>query len=275
MTKEETMRYSGIQPQYFPRLHYFARILATDYFMVRDDVQFVMKHKYPGDRVDKSYQAHTPIKHAAGRHLMLVPTKHTGLPKIMDTKIVNDINWPENHLKTLQFSYSKSLNFKKLHKEIQALLGKKIDNLADLNLSTIYWGILRLIGQGAVDVDKLSLDLVNKKLKKQKKFRLKSIIRASQTKAYKNFNNLGPNEKILALCQEVGANEDYCGGTGVTAYVDHKIFEENGIKITVQDWKGKEYPQQFTKQHGFIPNLSIIDLLMNVTLDEAQSIIKG
>lgn len=268
------MRYSGIQPQYFPRLHYFARILAADVFMVRDEVQFVIKHKYPDDRTDKSYQAHTPIKHSFGRILLVVPTKHSGLPAIMETKIAYQNKWNQDHLKALQYAYSNSLNFKKLCGEIESLLSKEYENLADLNLSTIYWGILHLSGEDSLKSNKLSLDFVNKKLKSQKKFRLKEIKLASQTKAFKNFKNLGPNEKILSLCQEAEATEDYCGGVGVAAYVDHKIFEEHGIKITVQDWKGREYHQLFEK-HGFIPNLSIIDLLMNVSLGEAQSIIKG
>ena len=267
------MRYSGIQPQYFPRLHYFARILAADVFMVRDDVQFVIKHKYPGNRMDKSYQAHTPIKHSFGRHLLVVPTKHAGLPTINETKISYLNKWHQDHLKALQLAYAKSLNFKKLFGELEALLNKKYDNLAYLNLSTISWGILHLIGD-SLKKNEFSLDLVNKKLKKQKKFRLREIRLASQTKTFKNFKDLGPNEKILSLCLEVGATEDYCGGVGIAAYVDHKIFEENNIKITVQDWKGRQYRQLFPR-HGFIPNLSIIDLLMNVSLKEAQGIIKG
>lgn len=269
------MRYSGLQPQYFPRLHYMARILNADIYMARDEVQFVTKHKYPGDRVDKSYQAHTPIKHSFGRFLLGVPTKHSGYSAIINTEIAYQNKWHQDHLKALQFAYAKAVNFKKLYPQIESLLNRKYQNLADLNLTTIYWGILHLTYEGSVDMDKLSLDLVNRKLKKQKEFRLKNIIRASQTKAYQNFNTLGPNEKILALCQEVGATEDFCGGTAMAAYVDHDIFEKNGIKIIVQDWKGKEYPQQFTKHHGFIPNLSIIDLLMNVPLKEAQGIISG
>ena len=86
---------------------------------------------------------------------------------------------------------------------------------------------------------------------------------------------MNPNEKIIALCKEVGATEDYCGGTGATAYMDEALYKKNGIKITVQDWKCQEYHQLFTKQQGFIPNLSIIDLLMNVPTEEAVRVIKG
>jgi len=61
-------RLAGYQPQYFPRLHYFARLLNADVFEVSDYVQFVKKHAYVdpnGERFrGKSFQAdiwHTRI----------------------------------------------------------------------------------------------------------------------------------------------------------------------------------------------------------------------
>lgn len=269
------MRYSGIQPQYFPRLHYFARILNADVFVVRDDVQFVRKHKYPDGRTDKSFQVHTPIKQSFGTHLLSVPTKHDGRNPIARTQISYDQLWVEEHLKTLQIAYSKSLNFQRSFREITELLGSKYEYLAGLNNATIFWGILRLLGEGKVSSDKLSISYLNNSLINQNLFRLKKIKNASDTKAFKDNNDLDPNEKIIALCKETGADEDYCGGTGAAAYMDHDLYRRNNIKVTVQDWKCKEYPQLFTKQAGFIPNLSIIDLLINTDIKQAQRIILG
>ncbi|HEX7456639.1 MAG TPA: WbqC family protein [Candidatus Nanoarchaeia archaeon] len=269
------MRYSAIQPQYFPRLHYFARILNADIFMIRDDVQFVRKHKYPNGKTDKSYQADTPIKQSFGTYLLSVPTRHEGKNSLAKTKISYDQPWLEKHQKTLQFVHGKSLNFHRLHQEINELLSARYENLADLNNATIFWGILRLLEEPKITTGKLSIDFLNSKLKNQRLFRLKEIKKASDSKALKASKNLGPNEKIIALCKEIGANEDYCGGTAHTAYMDPALFRKNGIKLTVQDWKCRQYPQLFTKQVGFIPNLSIIDLLMNVPKDEAVKIIKG
>src|SRR3989344_745861 len=106
MTKKtiNSVRYSGIQPQYFPRLHYFARILATDIFVIRNDAQYVRKHKYPNGSIDKSYQAHSPIKQALGRQLLSVPTQHEGFAPLAATKIFYDQTWMQNHLKALQIA---------------------------------------------------------------------------------------------------------------------------------------------------------------------------
>lgn len=268
------MRYSGIQPQYFPRLHYFARILSADVFVIRDDAQFVRKHKYPDGKADKSYQAHTPLKHAGGVYLPVVPTTHSGLLPLSKTEISYGFNWRQNHLKTLQTLYTKAPNFQKIYKDIEKLLSMNYSSLAELNIATILWGILRLKGEVNVRFDTISIENVERILKDQRTFRLKTIRRASQSYVVSRAN-LSANEKIVALCREVGADEDYCGGTGVAAYIDKKLFEEHGITITVQDWKCREYLQCFMKQQGFIPNLSIIDLLMNASSSEAVSIIKG
>src|SRR3989344_3882522 len=269
------MRYSVIQPQYFPRLHYFARILATDIFMIRDDAQYVRKHKYPDGRVDKSFQSHTPIKQSFGVQLLAVPTKRDGFSPLTETKISYDHDWVETHLKTLQVVYSKSDNFESIYPEIKKIIKKPFKNLVELNNTTIFWGVLRLLGKESIEIKDLTFNKVNERLKKQNEFRLKDIKRATETKSFRKFKDISPNEKIIAMCKELGADEDYCGGTGATAYMDQKIFSDNGIKITVQDWECGEYPQLFTKQQGFIPNLSIIDLIMNVPAAQAAEIIKG
>ncbi len=141
------MRYSGIQPQYFPRLHYFARILNADIFMIRDDAQFVRKHKYPNGRNDKSYQAHTPIKQSYGVQLLSIPMQHSEerFSPISDTKLHYDLPWAKDHLFALKIAYSKSKNFKIIFPKIEELLQITYDTLSDLNNATIYWGILTLL----------------------------------------------------------------------------------------------------------------------------------
>ncbi len=268
----KTKRYSGIQPQYFPRLHYFARILNADVFVIRDEAQYVRKHKYPNGEVDKSYQAHSPVKQSFGRFLLTVPVHHQGFLPLVSTKLEDSADWVEDHLKTFKISYAKAPQFQEIFPEVEILLRNKHESLADLNIATTLWGVLKILGVKKVDKDILFIDKVTEFLQKDKSVRLKEIKRSSESISLKN-PELKTNEKIVALCKEYGANEDYCGGTGVNAYVDHSLFEKNGISIKVQDWRCKEYPQLFNKQLGFIANLSILDLLFNVPVKEARSIL--
>lgn len=270
-SEDKRIRYSGIQPQYFPRLHYFARILNADILVLRDDAQFVRKHKYPNGSVDKSYQAHTPIKQATGRQLLFVATKHDGFLPVAETKISYEQGWAQDHLKALQIAYAQAPFFKNTFKELETVLKKQYISLSELNIATLIWGFLHLLGEEFSE-GKLNLGFINKIFKKNNLFRLKEIKKASESKALKD-NNLSTNEKIIALCREVGATEDYCGGTGAAAYMSDDLFSSSGIEITVQDWKCKEYPQLFRKQQGFIPDLSILDLLFNVSKDDARRIL--
>lgn len=273
--KTNHRRYSGIQPQYFPRLHYFARILQADIFLIRDDVQFVRKHKYPDGKTGKSFQANSPIKVSNGIFFLTVPIKHNGFSTIKETRLSYDNNWIEAHLKTIQNVYGKSLYFSKIFPDIKNILSMKFETLAELNIMTIFWGILKILGESSLNESKLSAKYVQKKLSGQSTFRLRQIKFGSQSKIINSINNLTANEKIIYLCKEFGANEDYCGGTGAAAYVDKNLFDKNGIKVTVQDWTCKRYGQLFTKNSEFIPNLSIIDLLMNTSVEETKSVIKG
>lgn len=267
------MRYTGIQPQYFPRLHYFARILNTDIFVMRDDAQYLTKHKYPDGKTGKSYQSHTPIKTQQGLFLLTVPVHHGGFQSIVEKKVEYDQTWVDSQLKTLEFSYKKALNFKTLYPQLKQLLTHIYTSVAELNTATILWGILCLLDIPFTSLDQLTIKNIEKLLHGKKYFRLKNIKQASELAQKGKFTDLLKNEKILALIKSVGATEDYCGGTAVDAYMDEEIFAKNTIKITVQNWKYAEYPQLFGKQHGFIPNLSIIDLLMNTTSSQSRQLL--
>lgn len=267
------MRYTGIQPQYFPRLHYFARIINTDIFVIRDEVQFVARHKYPNGKSGFSYQADSPIKQASGEYILHVPIQHAGLQSINKTEIAYTENWAAKHLQTIKFIYGRAPNFGSVYPILAMILDKKYNSIADLTITTILFGILAVTEEKALTPDTLTIPHVENLLANHPSIRLKKIKLGSDIKALKN-PDLDKNQKIIATIKEVGANEDYCGDTAFTAYMDKKMFEDSGIKVVVQNWKCREYPQLFVKQQGFIPNLSIIDLLMNVPPKDALQILQ-
>lgn len=265
------MRYSGIQPQYFPRLHYFARILQSDMFVIRDDCQYVRKHRYPDGKIGKSYQAHTPIKQASGMHYLHVPVTHDGQKPIKDTRISDHNNWIEDHVQTLRISYARAPFYATVGKEIEAVLRLRHIALGDLNIATVLWGILKVMGKEHITSEQLTVAYVNQELEQQRMFRLRHI-RLGSSFPVLGRTEMNPNEKILALLKEVGADEDYCGGTAVSAYMDEELFAKNGIAITVQNWACNPYPQLHGRE-GFVPNLSILDLLMNLPASEATKVL--
>ena len=266
------MRYTGIQPQYFPRLHYFARILNADIFMIRDDVQFVAKHKYPDGKTGWSYQAHTPIKTGSGIYYLRIPVVHGSREhRIADTSPTYDQTWVEDHLRTIEFAYRKSPFFTVLNSDLHELLHHQSGSVAELNIRTILWGIARIL-ELPLKSDQLTVESIEAALADKGTFRLRKIKQGIHIGSGISPDH-SASEKIVALIKAVGATEDYCGGTSVLAYLDKGSMKKNDIRMTVQDWTCREYPQLFSSKQPFIPNLSIIDLLMNVSPKEAREII--
>jgi hypothetical protein len=269
------MRVAGYQPQYFPRLHYFARILNVDTFKISDYLQFVQSHNYPqpdGTQIrGKSYQAHAPVKSQEGIFYLTLPI-HNKIKPITQTAIDYTHRWADKHIKSIQINYAKAPNFAKFFPEIEKILNKKYDNLADLNIKTVLWGIVRLLTDKPLDIEKLNIETVNNLLQKENPFRLRKVVTMSKTPVPPPVKG-GANDWIIKCLRYLGADELYYGGTAHTAYMDLEKFKKAGIKTVVQEWKCAPYSQRFNS--SFLPNLSIIDLVMNENLKKRQGVILG
>jgi len=268
------MKLAGYQPQYFPRLHYFNRILNSDIFEVSDYVQFVQKHAFPQVdgtmKRDKSFQAHSPIKLSNGAFLLTIPTKDELLP-INQTKISYASNWSEKQLKSLEVGYRKAPNFSKFFPELEEIISKQYENLGELTLLSTLWGIVRIATDDAIPVKEINVQSVNSLLKSSKAIRLKRIFLASESPIPAPEKGEA-NDWIINLCKFANANEYYYGGTSHAAYMNIEKLENAGIKSVIQNWKCPPYSQLYMNV-GFLPNLSIIDLIMNEGLTVRQQIL--
>ena len=74
----------------------------------------------------------------------------------------------------------------------------------------------------------------------------------------------GPNERLISLCEQVGA-DTYLSGPAAKAYLDENLFAEAGISVEWLDYsRYPEYPQLFGT---FVHEVSVIDLLLNTGPD--------
>jgi hypothetical protein len=272
----EARRLAGYQPQYFPRLHYLARALHSDVFEISDYVQFVRTHTYPmlngTRRRGKSYQAHAPIKLSTGVFDLSVPVHDRILP-INRTAIDYSHNWTAKHLLTIKTAYRRAPNFERFFPELRSLLSHTHASLAALTVTTVLWGLARLLTDERLDVDGLRPATVNEFLDVGHPFRLRKVLLASESP-------VPPPERgraddwLIAFCRCEGATQYHCGGTGMKAYMDPASFAAAGIEIVVQDWQCFPYRQQHPSI-GFCPNLSVIDLVMNEDLPGRRRVMSG
>lgn len=263
------MRLSDIQPHYFPRLHYFARMLESDVFVLRDDVQFVRNHRYPGGRRGVSYQAHAPIKGPDGPLLLGVSVKKGSGRSINETEIAYEQGWTRKHLNLIKQHYRRAPELERLLPGIKALLEHRWATLADLDIATVCWGLGHLLGATPQVPDDLRIERVNQWLAARVvPCRLQRIELGSASAPGSRTGDA--SRRIVELCRDAGADEYLAGGTAVEAYLDPRPFLDRGIEITVQRWTCPEYPQQRGTTRGHVANLSILDLLLNTTRASAR-----
>jgi hypothetical protein len=78
-------------------------------------------------------------------------------------------------------------------------------------------------------------------------------------------------ERLLNLIRAVGGDRYYSGAHAVESYLDAALLERAGIALELQHWHAPTYPQR----HGaFVPDLSILDLLLNCGPDSLE-VIRG
>ncbi|MGH9011052.1 MAG: WbqC family protein [Acidimicrobiia bacterium] len=268
------------QPNYFPRLHYLARVLDSDVFDIADDVQF---SRGTGARVEKaqgrhgrswSYQAHAPIKTAAGRVDLVVPV-HDHRRPLFRTEIDYSHKWVPKHLRTIESGYRKALGYPELAPEIAALLGTGVPTLGELTTNTVLWALAKVVSGGAADGTAATVEEVNRLLAQPHPYRLGQAVLGSEVRpaADGDLPAVTADARIIASCRRFGAVEYHCGGVGHGAYMDLDRYRDAGIRVVVQQWDGPPYRQRYGG--AFLPNLSVVDLLMNESPEQWSSVLGG
>ena len=186
----------------------------------------------------REFQNRNKIKTPAGELWLTIPviTKGHFTQNIKDVQINKEENWESQHWASIVQNYSKAPYFGE-HKEFfKKLYEVKWDLLIDISMEIIRYSLSYL--------------------------EIKTPIKMSS-----EYNVLSQStERIVELCKKTGA-DTYFSGSGGKAYMDEKLFTDSSIKLTYQDFHHQEYKQSYT---GFMPYLSIIDLLFNCGKDSKK-----
>jgi hypothetical protein len=195
--------------------------------MQRADL-FVMLDDVQFSRGD--FQNRNRVKGSAGVQWLTVPVVHKFPQKINEVSIAG-ADWREKHWKTLGSCYRRSAHFDGLAPTLEEFYRRSWTNLAGMNVAAI--------------------ELMASLLGIEKKWVFASELPVRGTKS----------DLVLDICKAVGASSYYSGKAGST-YLDRESFARAGIGIVVQSFDHPTYEQLFMK-HGFIPNLSALDMLFN------------
>lgn len=219
---------SAHQPHYLPWLRYFGKIAKSDIFILLDDIQYNKG----------GYQNRNFIKGPGGKMRLTVPVKHRYQESLLNVRISPDPLWRLKHLRSLEEGYRCAFFFHSYISFFEELYAASWEYLTPLN-EHILNHILSF------------LEITT------------TIVKSSQFNSRKvHDRHLSGTDRLIRLVKEAGGSFYLAGSYGMGAYLDRAKMEEAGIKVLMYDWKCPIYKQQFSEK-GFIPELSIVDLLFN------------
>lgn len=217
---------SAHQPSYLPYPGLFHKIRHCDIFVFLDCVQYEKN----------GWQNRNKIRTDTGWQWLTVPVHASSGIRIKDVE-VSPSKWADTHLKAIMQHYGKSpyldrIQFllKVLHEETQTPTNPLW--LAALNMFTTL-GFMR-----ALNIRTSTM--------------VESVV---SPKEYES-----PDDRLIYFCKELRC-DTYLAGPGGLAYMSVEKWEQSGIKVAFQDFHLPEYPQRYP---GFVENLSILDLVLNV-----------
>lgn len=176
------------------------------------------------------WQNRNKVKTADGATLLTVPV-HDALGESLDSVRIDDSQpWRKKHWRTIQQAYAKAPYLSMYTDSLSSVYERPWEYLNELNRH-----MLELFVK-AIGIDT-------------------RIVHASEL----NVPGVA-TERLINLIRTVGGNRYYSGAYALDAYLDADSLERAGIALDLQQWTAPVYPQG----HGtFIPDLSIVDLLLN------------
>ena len=177
------------------------------------------------------FQNRNRVKGACGAQWLTVPVRQRFPQQLHEVEVAGH-DWQTKHWKTLRSCYARAAHFETFAPLFEDFYRRPWARLAELNVAGI--------------------ELIARALGVERKWVLASELKVSGQKS----------ELVLNICQAVGASAYYSGRAGST-YLDKETFRRAGIEVVVQNFDHPVYEQLFTKESGFVPNLSALDLLFN------------
>lgn len=223
------------QPEHQPWLGFFNKMSMSDVYVILDDVQYVKNN----------YQNRNRIMGSNGPQWLSVPVVNKGRIEttILDIVTNDEQNpvWRKKYLNTIEMSYRKKPYFNDIYPFVEKTINSEIKSLFEINYALIM----------------KYAELLDIKPK---------FVRASRLKKEGKKSNL-----VLSICKNLGA-DIYISGEGGRHYMHLDDFRDSGVNVLFQKYSHPIYNQHSKRE--FEPYMSTMDLLMNVPLDQARSLIR-
>jgi hypothetical protein len=188
------------------------------------------------------WQNRNRVKTPGGATLLTVPVFEKLGQNLDQVRINNTTPWQRKHERTLEQAYHKAPFF-----------ADHADFLADTY--TRRWEFLNALNRHMLEYFIRALGIAAR------------VIHASELPVSGT-----ATERLVNLIRAVDCDRYYSGAYAVESYLDAALLERAGIGLELQHWHPPVYPQL----HGeFVPDLSILDLLLNCGPDSLTMLREG
>jgi hypothetical protein len=170
------------------------------------------------------------IKAKNGLIWLTIPIRQSFGQKIRDARVTNQ-KWRKKHWRSISESFTRSPYFNEYRQNFEELYLSSNESF----LSKINYLFITTI----CDILKINTKL-------------------SWSAEYKILPD--KNDRLISLCKQASASS-YLSGPSAKNYIDEKIFDEEGIRLTFMDYSN--YPEYHQLHPPFTHFISIIDLIFN------------
>ncbi|MEG4245606.1 WbqC family protein [Microcoleus sp. MON2_D6] len=210
------------QPMFFPWVGLFEQIQLADIYVHYNDVQFSKG----------SFVNRVQIKTNKGSQWLTVPLQNLTLGQEIREVELSQKKWRASHLAFLSQSYAKAPYKNDMIKLVEQVYKNDYTNMSELAIASIetvcsYLGI----GNHTNFLYSSHLGIEGKS-----------------------------DQRVLEIVKYLKGTT-YVTGHGARNYLDHELFEGEGVTVEYMNYQKKAYPQL---HGGFTPYVSVLDLIANV-----------
>lgn len=223
------------QPNFFPWLGFFDKLIRADVFIVLDHVQF------PKSEGNWSNRVRMAVNGEAAWVTMPVVRDYEGFRRIDEMQIDNRAPWRRKLLQLLRTNYGRAQAFRDVFPQVESWVETPADLVADYNMRVIT-AICSRLG-----------------------------LRASHMVRSSTLGVDGAKSELVAnLAKRVGGTV-YLSGDGSGGYLDEEVLTSAGLAVEYQRLVHPVYPQR--AGHDFIPGLSILDAIFHCGFEGTSKVL--
>ena len=228
------MKLGIMQPYFLPYLGYWQLMNAVDTYVVYDDVNYIK-----GGYINRN----SILINNEAKNINLILSGATPTKHINEIFVNESLVQKRKILSKIQMAYAKAPNYGSVYQVLE-----KVFLQQEINLAKYLYNSFKIVSEYLNINTKI---LLSSELKKD--------------------CSLKGKDKVISICKLLEADEYYNSVGGMELY-DKDEFAENGIKLSFLKMDNDIVYKQFNNE--FVPNLSIIDIMMFNSKNECKRLLE-